>query len=80
MTIPAHVTARWMATLGNEQLLAAEAQLYQDFHARESAEKSRKGARYMLLQGPPDLVNAWHQWSLVSNEMRARGVRAHHRN
>ena len=72
--IPSMVNARWIATLANEQLVAAEAQLYGDFHAREVAEKSRCGARYMLLQGPSALVDAWQRWLLVSNEARARGV------
>ena len=72
--MPAHVTTRWIATLGNEQLVAAEAQLYRDFHTREIAEKSRAGSRYILLQGPSELVTAWQQWLLVNNETRARGV------
>ena len=72
--MPAHVTTRWIATLENEQLLAAEAQLYSTFRTRETAEKSRAGARYLLMQGPPELVAAWERWSLVSNEARARGV------
>lgn len=74
MDMPTHVNARWIATLGREQLLAAEAQLYSAYHVREAAEKARAGSRYMLLQGPPELVNAWQQWLLVNNETRARGV------
>ena len=74
VALPTHVTTRWIATLGNDELLAAEADLYAVFHARERAEKSRSGSRYVLLQGPSELVNAWHQWVLVSNETRARGV------
>ena len=72
--MPAHVTTRWIATLENEQLVAAEAQLYSAFRTRETAEKSRAGARYMLMQGPPELVSAWERWALVNNEVRARGV------
>ncbi len=72
--MPAHVTTRWIATLGPDQLVAAEAQLYSTFHVHETAEKSRAGTRYMLLQGPTELVNAWQQWVLVNNEARARGV------
>ena len=72
--MPAHVTTRWIATLGDEQLVAAEAHLYRAFHARETAEKSRAGSRYILLQGPSELVTAWQQWLLANNETRARGV------
>ena len=72
--MPANVTTRWIRTLGDEQLVAAEAQLYSVFRTRETAEKSRAGARYVLLQGPTELVAAWQQWSLANNETRARGV------
>jgi hypothetical protein len=74
MTVPGNVNARWMATLQNDELLAAEAQLYAEFHTRELAEKARAGARYVLLQGPSALVSVWQQWLMVSNEARARGV------
>lgn len=72
--MPTHVSARWIAALGDEQLVAAEAHLYSAYHARELREKSRAGSRYVLLQGPSELVNAWQQWQLASNETRARGV------
>lgn len=74
IAMPAHVNARWIATLGDAQLVAAEAQLYADFRKRETAERSRAGDRYMLLQGPSELVNAWQDWTLLNNATRARGV------
>ena len=74
MSIPSNVNARWIATLGNDQLIVAEAQLYTAFKTREVVERSRAGARYVLLQGPAALVNAWHQWALLNNEARVRGV------
>jgi len=74
MNIPDRVTARWMATLGDDQLMAAEAELHAAFRSSERAEKERSGARYMLLQGPAALVNAWQRWLLVSNETRNRGL------
>jgi hypothetical protein len=74
MSIPKRVNTRWIATLGNDQLLAAEGQLLADFHRQEIAEKSRCGARYVLLHGPTSLVNAWLRWLLVSNEARMRGL------
>ena len=74
LEMPAHVTTRWVTTLENEQLIAAEAELYSVFRARETTEKSRAGSRYILLQGPSELVNAWQQWLLASNETRARGL------
>ena len=74
MNIPEHVNARWIATLGDDQLVAAEAQLHATFRSSERAEKKRSGGRYMLLQGPATLVNAWQRWLLVSNETRTRGL------
>lgn len=78
IALPTHVSTRWIATLGNDELVAVEAQLYKALHAHERAEKLRAGSRYKLLQGPSELVNAWHQWVLVSNETRARGVVIRH--
>ena len=74
ITIPVHVNAHWIATLADDQLVAAEAQLYDDFHEHEVVEKRRAGSGYALLQGPSELVNAWHHWVMVSNATRARGI------
>jgi hypothetical protein len=74
MKIPESVNARWIATLANDQLVAAEAQLHSVFRKHETVEKARSGARYMLLQGPPPLLDAWHRWSMVHNETRSRGL------
>jgi hypothetical protein len=74
MTIPDHISHRWIATLDNEQLTTAEAELHATFRAQEKVEKVRKGAQYVLLQGPAALVNAWQRWMLLSNEVRSRGL------
>jgi hypothetical protein len=79
VTIPAHVDARWVATLDNNQLVAAESLLHADFYKHESAEKKRRGARYNMLRGPADLVNAWMRWLLVNNATRTRGLTVYHR-
>jgi len=78
MTIPDHINARWIATLGDDQLMTVEAELHAAFRTHEVSEKRRSGRRYMLLQGPATLVNAWHRWLLVSNETRDRGLVVHH--
>ncbi|HTJ21799.1 MAG TPA: hypothetical protein VL383_05360 [Gemmatimonadaceae bacterium] len=78
MKIPGHINARWMATLVDDQLITAEAELHAVFHRRESAEKTRAGAQYMLLHGPSGLVNAWLRWLLVNNETRSRGLFVRH--
>ena len=59
MLLPEKVNARWIATLGNDQLLEAEAQLHALFKKEETAEKRRTGARYTMLRGPEALVTAW---------------------
>ena len=78
MTIPDRIDARWIATLADEQLIKAESTLHADFHRQEVAEKKRTGSRYVLLQGPPLLVNAWLRWLLVSNATRTRGLVVNH--
>jgi hypothetical protein len=77
MVLPEKVNARWIATLGDEQLLEAEQLLHTAFVAEETAEKRRKGARYTMLRGPESLVSAWHSWLLVSNATHTRGVVVH---
>ena len=77
MVLPDKVNSRWIATLGNEQLLEAEHLLHAVFVEEEAAEKHRKGARYTMLRGPESLVSAWHRWLLVSNATQTRGVVVH---
>jgi hypothetical protein len=74
MSIPDRVNAAWIATLGDEQLADAEQELRAMFQKHETLEKSRRGARYTVLEGPEVLVNAWLQWCMVSNEARSRGL------
>jgi len=77
--MPDLINARWIATLADEQLMAAEAELHAEFREAEGRQKRRSGARYMLLEGPAALVTAWHRWLLVSNETRSRGLVVHRR-
>lgn len=74
MKIPESINSRWIAGLANDQLMVAEAQLHAVFRKHETVEKTRSGGRYVLLQGPPLLVDAWHRWSLVNNETLSRGL------
>jgi hypothetical protein len=78
MTVPDRVTADWIATLGNAQLVDVESRLHAEFQKENVAEKRRAGSRYTLLQGPTVLVNAWLRWLLVSNEARSRGLVVRH--
>lgn len=79
MNIPNRINHRWIATLDNDQLMIAEAELHAVFRAHEQTEKRRKGARYMLLHGPATLVDAWQRWMLLSNATQSRGLMTHRR-
>ena len=79
MTVPERVTADWIATLANAQLMTVESRLDSEFLDEENEEKERRGDRYTLLQGPAALVNAWLRWQMVNNEARSRGLLVRHR-
>jgi hypothetical protein len=74
IAIPDRMNARWIATLGDEQLTDVESRLHEDFKTQDSAEKARRGAKYRLLEGPAALVDAWNRWHLVNNETKKRGI------
>ena len=79
MTVPERVTADWIATLANAQLMTVESRLHSEFLDEENEEKERRGDRYTLLQGPAALVNAWLRWQMVNNAARSRGLLVRHR-
>jgi len=79
MTVPDRVTADWIATLPNGQLMTVESRLHSEFIDEENVEKEKRGDRYTLLQGPAALVNAWLRWQMVNNEARSRGLLVRHR-
>lgn len=74
MMIPEKVNASWIATLRDDQLVRAEASLHKEFVKQETAEKERRGSRYVMLRGPESLVSAWLRWLLVNNETSSRGL------
>ncbi len=79
MTIPERITARWIATLSNEDLQLAERSLHGSFREEETAEKARRGQAYSLLRGPESLTSAWLRWCMVCNATRDRGLRTSYR-
>jgi hypothetical protein len=78
MNIPERVNSKWVATLDDTDLVTAEAHLHADFRRQDVAEKSKRGTKYRLLEGPAPLVDAWLRWLLVSNEARKRGLVTQH--
>ena len=79
MIVPDHVTADWIATLANKQLVSVESRLHSEFLDEDNQERTRRGHRYALLQGPAALVNAWLRWQMVNNEARSRKLLIRHR-
>lgn len=77
MNIPERMLGKWVATLDDATLVEAEAQLHATFRHEDVAEKTRRGTKYRLLEGPASLTDAWLRWRLVSNETRKRGLATH---
>jgi hypothetical protein len=75
MTVPERITGNWLDTLADADLVLAESALRQAFFALERREKGILGPRYDLMRGPAELMAAWSNWSLVSNEAARRGIR-----
>jgi transposase len=72
--IPERISAGWIATLEDDQLIKFESELRDVFNKHEVAERKRKGSRYAVLEGPEILVNSYLKWQMVSNEARERGL------
>ncbi|MBK6489070.1 MAG: hypothetical protein IPF98_19975 [Gemmatimonadetes bacterium] len=79
MTIPERITARWIATLSNDELQAVERTLHGSFDKQDSSERLSKGSAYSLMKAPETLTNAWLRWSMVCNATRDRGLRTSYR-
>ena len=74
MKMPERITGDWMSSLENERLLDAELTLHSLFSKLERAEKKRLGAKYDMMKGNAELLEAWGRWSRVNNEARVRGL------
>jgi len=76
MNLPDRINAQWIDTLSDPELIEVEGNLHETFAALDQAEKARRGESYSLLRGPEALTGAWMRWSMVSNAVRTRGLRA----
>ena len=74
MQIPERVNRKWISALQDAEVVEAESYLHADFRQQDAAEKTRRGTRYRLLQGPSTLVDAWMRWQLVNKEAAKRGL------
>lgn len=72
--VPERISAEWISTLTNDDLIEVEARLHERFTALERREKKARGARYQLLCSPPDLMDAWDRWSRVLTATRSRSL------
>lgn len=74
MRIPGRITATWIDSLTNDDLLLAETRLKKVFAVRERVEKHRLGGAYDLMRGDAELMSAWDRWSRVNSAIRTRGL------
>jgi hypothetical protein len=74
MKVPERLTAKWIDTLEDRELLDVEWGLHQLFARAEKEEKKVRGSAYALMRGPEPLLYAWQRWSLLNNATRARGL------
>jgi hypothetical protein len=74
MRIPGRITAMWIDSLTNDDLLLAETRLKKVFARMERVEKGRLGGAYDLMRGHAELMSAWDRWSRVNAAIRARGL------
>lgn len=72
--LPDRITAGWINTLGDTDLVDVEWRLHQAFSKVETEQKKILGASYQLMRGPEVLLRAWQRWSMVSSATRARGL------
>jgi hypothetical protein len=72
MRVPPRITATWIDSLSDENLLLAELRLKNAFAKEERAEKRRLGRAYDLMRGPAELLLAWDRWSRVNAATRTR--------
>jgi hypothetical protein len=72
--VPTRINAAWIGTLSDTDLLAMETELHNRFEDIERAEKRLRGAKYDLVRGSEELINAWDRWSRVNNATRVRNL------
>jgi hypothetical protein len=74
MNLPERISADWIGTLTDADLIDVEAHLHERFSALERREKISKGSRYDLFRSPPDVMDAWDRWSRVLTATRLRSL------
>ena len=70
--VPDTISANWIGTLTDADLIDVEARLHTRFSTIESREKRTLGGRYDFFRGSADLMDAWDRWSRVHTATRAR--------
>jgi hypothetical protein len=75
MQLPDRISATWIDSLRDEDLLQVELQLHRHFLDLEAEQKKLLGNEYDLMRSPSAVMNAWDRWSVVNRATRVRGLR-----
>jgi len=73
--VPESLSADWIDSLTNDELLDVERRTHEKFGVLERREKKARGARYDLMRGSAELMDAWNRWGRLSNATRERSLR-----
>ena len=73
--VPDVITAAWIKTLTDADLLDVEGRLHQQLAVIERREKKLRGEKYHLFRGPADQLDAWDRWSRLNSVARERSLK-----
>jgi hypothetical protein len=73
--MPERLTADWIDSLADSDLIDAEARGRARFQLLERREKKVRGNKYDLCRAPADLLEAWDRWSRLLSATRERSLR-----
>ena len=72
--LPERISAAWIETLTNDDLLELEARQRGKFDVLVKKEKRLRGDKYDMCRGSAELMNAWDRWSRLSAATRERSL------
>ena len=73
--VPELLSADWIDSLTDTELLDVERRTHEKFVVIERREKKLLGERYRLMRGSAELMDAWNRWGRLSNATRERSLR-----
>ena len=72
--VPATITADWIDSLSDEDIVDVEARLHTKFAMLQRRETKLHGTSYQLFRSPADVMEAWDRWSRVTGMLRSRSL------